>query len=118
NYNKTNRKQVRTTRMSILSGVGSFFGLDIGTSCIRLVELRGSGPIKALVRYGSIDVDSNIALSEAEADQRKIQKAIEELIGSCGVTTNNVAVGIPSQRVFTTIADLDRVSDAELAKTM
>lgn len=104
--------------MNLLSGVGSFFGLDIGTSSIRLAELRGSGPIKSLVRYGSIDLESNVAQSEADADQRKIQKAIEELIGSCGVTTNNVAVGIPSQRVFTTIADLDRVSDSELSKTM
>jgi Tfp pilus assembly PilM family ATPase len=39
--------------MNILSGVSDFFGLDIGTSSIRMVQLRGSGPTKTLDRYGS-----------------------------------------------------------------
>jgi hypothetical protein len=32
--------------MSLLSGVSSFFGLDIGTTAVRLVELHGNGPVK------------------------------------------------------------------------
>ena len=104
--------------MSILSGVSEFLGLDIGTTAIRLVQLRGSGPVKSLVKYGYVPVDSKVALSDAKADQQKIIQAVHDLLGQAKVTTKNVAVGIPSQRVFTTVVDIDRLSPGELAKTI
>jgi type IV pilus assembly protein PilM len=104
--------------MSILSGVSDFFGLDIGTSGIRVVELRGSGPVKSLVRYGSTPIDIKTSMSESPADQQKLTQTLQEMLDSLGVTTKNVAVGLPSQRVFTMVSDLDRLSDQEFAKTM
>lgn len=104
--------------MSALSGVKDFFGLDIGTSAIRLVQLRGSGPVKALVKYALVPVDTKIVLSDAKADQQKIAKIIQDLIAQSKVTTKNVAVGLPSSRVFTTVVDIDKLSPAELEKTI
>ncbi len=104
--------------MSVLSGVTDFFGLDIGTSAIRLVQLRGSGPVKALVKYALVPVDSKLVLSDAKADQQKIAGIIKELVGQSKVTTRNVAVGLPSQRVFTAVVDIERLSKAELEKTI
>ena len=43
--------------MSILSGITDFFGLDIGSSSIRLVQLQGNGPVKNLVKYGFAPID-------------------------------------------------------------
>jgi type IV pilus assembly protein PilM len=104
--------------MSVLSGVTDFFGLDIGTSAIRLVQLRGNGPVKALVKYALVPVDTKIVLSDAKADQQKIAGIIKELVGQSKVTTKNVAVGLPSQRVFSAVVDIDRLSKAELEKTI
>lgn len=104
--------------MSILSGVSEFFGLDIGTTAIRLVQLKGSGPVKSLSKYAYLPLDSKVALSDARADQQKVVQAVHELLGQARVTTKNVAVGIPSQRVFTTVVDIERLAPAELAKTM
>lgn len=104
--------------MSILSGITAFFGLDIGTTAIRLVELRGSGLTKTLARYAQVPIDSKIALSESKTDRQRVAQAISQLIAEAGVTTRNVAVGIPSQRVFTTVVDFDRLSSAELAKSI
>ncbi len=104
--------------MSLLSGVSEFFGLDIGTSAIRLVELHGSGRVKALVKYAYVPVDSKIAMSDAPADQQKLMETIRDLLAQAKITTRNVAVGIPSQRVFTTIVDIDRLSPSEIAKTI
>ncbi len=104
--------------MSALSGVKDFFGLDIGTSAIRLVQLRGSGPVKALVKYALVPVDTKIVLSDAKADQQKIAKIIQDLIAQSKITTKNVAVGLPSNRVFTTVVDIDRLNQAELEKTI
>ncbi|MBI1856805.1 type IV pilus assembly protein PilM [Candidatus Saccharibacteria bacterium] len=104
--------------MSILSGVSEFFGLDMGTTAIRLVELRGSGPVKALAKYAYVPVDSKLALSDSKADQLRLVKIINDLITEARVLTKNVAVGIPSQRVFTTVVDIERLSPAELAKSL
>lgn len=104
--------------MSLLSGVSEFFGLDIGTTAIRLVELRGSGPQKSLAKYAYIPIDSKIAMSDAKADQQKLAEAVRELVGQARITTRNVAVGVPSLRVFTTVADIDKVPGSELGKAI
>jgi type IV pilus assembly protein PilM len=104
--------------MSLLSGVSAFFGLDIGTTAVRLVELHGSGPVKALVKYAYIPVDSKIVLSDSKADQQKLAQVIKDLLTQARMTTHNVAVGIPSQRVFTAVVDFDRLPQAEMAKAI
>ncbi|HUD07072.1 MAG TPA: type IV pilus assembly protein PilM [Candidatus Saccharimonadales bacterium] len=104
--------------MSLLSGVSEFFGLDIGTSAIRLVELRGHGPVKTLVKYAYAPVDIKISQSDAKADQDKLGVAVETLINEAKMTTRNVAVGIPSQKVFTTVIDIDRLEPKEMAKSI
>lgn len=104
--------------MGLLSGVSSFFGLDIGTTAIRVVQLRGSGSTKALQKYGYIPIDPKIALSDAKADQQKVVQAVRELIDQVKLSTPNVAVGLPSNKVFMTVANMDRLSPAELHKSL
>lgn len=104
--------------MSLLSGVGDFFGLDIGTTAIRLVQLKGTGSVKTLVRYGLIPIDSKLTYSDARADQQKLAGIIKDFISQSGIATRNVAVGLPSNRVFTTVVDIDRLAPSELAKTI
>lgn len=104
--------------MSLLSGVSEFFGLDIGTTAVRIVQLRGSGPSKQLLKYVASPIDSTIAISDAASDQQKIAQIIRDLINNSQISTRNVAVGIPSSKVFTTTVDIDRLSPVELAKTI
>jgi type IV pilus assembly protein PilM len=104
--------------MSLLSGVSSFFGLDIGTTAVRLVELHGNGSVKTLVKYAYVPVDSKLVLSDSKADQQRLAQVIKELLDQARMTTRNVAVGIPSQRVFTAVVDFDRLPAAELAKAI
>ena len=104
--------------MNILSGVSDFFGLDMGTSALRVVALKGSGPVKALDRYGQMPVEGTAALSDAKADRDKIAQNVRELLKQVGITSKNVAVNLPSNRVFTTVSDWNQMPEAELAKTI
>jgi type IV pilus assembly protein PilM len=104
--------------MSLLTGVSSFFGLDIGTTAIRAVQLRGNGPLKSLVRYAYVPVDSKLVLSDSKTDQQRLAQIIKELLDQAHMNTRNVAVGIPSQRVFTAVIDFDRLPANELAKAI
>ena len=104
--------------MSLLSGVSAFFGLDIGTTAVRLVELHGNGSVKSLLKYAYVPVDSKIVLSDSRTDQERLAQTVKALIDQAKLTTRNVAVGIPSQRVFTAVVDFDRLPPAELAKAI
>jgi type IV pilus assembly protein PilM len=105
--------------MGLLTGTdNNFFGLDIGTTGVRLVKLSGAGQPKTLQTYAYMPLDNKVALSDSKADQHKLGTAIKSLVSKSGVHTNNVAVGLPSQRVFTTVVDIDRLSKEELAKTI
>jgi len=103
--------------MSMLSATTDFFALDIGTTAIRVVQIKG-GKTMALARYGSIDIDPKIAQSSANADQQKLLQAIKQVIAQSGISTKNVAVGLPSDKVFLTVVDVDRLSSQELEKTI
>jgi type IV pilus assembly protein PilM len=103
---------------NLLSSGGDFFGLDIGTTAIRLVQLRGDAPNKVLVKYAYVPIDSALSISDSKPDQQKLSKIIAQLVKQAGVNTNRVAVGIPSDRVFTTVSDVDKLSRSELAKAI
>ena len=95
--------------MSLLSGISDFFGLDIGTTAIRLVQLQGNYP-KTLVKYAYVPIDPKLSLSDAKGDQLKIAQIVLDLCSQAKMTTKNVVVGLPSRRIFTTLVDLDNVS--------
>lgn len=104
--------------MSILSGVSDFFGLDIGTSAMRAVELKGSGQSKSLYKYGQAPVDVRLSTSDSRADQQRLAQALKDMLGQVGISSRNVAVGIPSSKVFTAVFDVDRLSPDELSHTL
>lgn len=103
--------------MSVLTGVSDFCGLDIGTTAIRIVELRG-GSQKSLIKYAYVPIDTKLVMSDSKSDQQKVAQAVHDLMSQAHITTKNVAVGIPSSRVFTTVADFDRVSSSDLTKAI
>jgi type IV pilus assembly protein PilM len=104
--------------MSILHGGGAFFGLDIGSTALRAVELHGTTVARSLFKYAYMPIDSRLALSDSKNDQQHLTHAIGELIAQAKFSTRDVVVGVPSSRVFTTIADVDRLSSRELEKSI
>jgi type IV pilus assembly protein PilM len=105
--------------MSLLSTSEDFFGLDIGSTAVRLVELRASGSgQKSLAKYAYLPLEASWSLSDSKNDQIKLAQAIAQLVGQAKVNTKNVAVGVPSSRVFTAVADVERLPLSELAKSI
>ena len=104
--------------MSLLTSANDFFALDIGTSAIRAVHLRGSKTNKNLVKYGEVSVDQKIVESDAPEDRVKLMEAISQVISQTGIGTKNVVVGIPSRSVFSTIIDMPKMNEAEMRKAI
>jgi type IV pilus assembly protein PilM len=104
--------------MSPLTGITNFFGLDIGTSGIRLVELKSSGTTKSLINYALVPIDPRLVLSDAKTDQQKVAAIIKQLVLQAKTTSKNVCVSLPSSRVFTVVFDMDKLSTNELDKSI
>lgn len=104
--------------MNILSGTSDFFGLDMGISAARVVQLKGIGPVKSLVKYGYVPFTGTLALSDSKNDRAQVAQVVANLVKQAGITTPNVAVNLPSNHVFTTVVDIDNMPPEELNKTI
>jgi type IV pilus assembly protein PilM len=104
--------------MKLNQAVGGFFALDIGTTAVRVVQLAHSGRGWNLQRYGIQPINGRLSESSSEADVKLLGQAISSVIAQAGITSKDVAIGIPSQRMFASIVEVPNVSKAELNATI
>lgn len=105
--------------MAILKGVGDFFGLDIGTTAVRAVQLAPSGPNRWTLRhYGYAPIDLKTATADSAEARHRLGEVIMTVVGQSGIRTKNVAIGLPAGKTFITVVDMPALSDAELQGTI
>lgn len=109
-YNNSNMKFGKT--------VGNFFALDIGTTAIRVVELDHSGSGWNLKHYATKAIPVRLSESTAEKDRRALSMAITEVIAQSGIKTKDVAIGVPSSKMFASVVEIPTVGKAELNATI
>jgi type IV pilus assembly protein PilM len=100
------------------SAEGSVVGVDIGTSSIKLVQLRASRGVAVLETYGEIALGpyAQIPIGKTVKIQpEKIAEALLDLIKEANVTARQASVSIPFSSSLLTIVDLPKV-DAESLK--
>lgn len=105
--------------MSLIHGVGDFFALDIGTVAIRLVQLSGDASHGwTLQKFAYVPVDRKTLEDGSAAGARRLGETILGAMQQAGITTKNVAVGMPASKTFTTVVKVDNQSEAELMNTI
>ena len=105
-------------KSSIFNAVGDFFALDIGSSAIRVVQLKGSGSNRTLLKYGAAPVDVKLSMSDAPTDQAAVGQIITALLAEADITVKNVVVGLPASKTFVTVVDLPKMSSQEMNSTI
>jgi len=101
--------------MAIIKGVGDFFGLDIGTTAVRVVQLAPTGPGRwALRHYGHAPIDLKTATADSAEAKQRLSEVIMTVVGQSGIKTKNVAIGLPANKTFITVVDVPTVSPDEL----
>lgn len=103
--------------MALMGGKSEFFGIDIGTNAIRVVQLA-SGATRTLKAYGYVPLDPQIARSEAPTDQQKLAGIISKLLGDSRVSTKNVVSGLSTKHVYTATINLPNITEQEISKTI
>lgn len=103
---------------TIFNAVGDFFSLDIGSSAVRIVQLKGTKGSEALVKFGSAPIDVKTALSDAPIDQAKVAEIIKSLVQEIDLNTDNVSVGLASNKTFVTVVDVPKMNPQEFGNTI
>ena len=100
-------------------GVGDFFALDIGTNAVRVVQLTPAGNDGwSQAHFGYAPLDEKTATSGSPEALRKLGEIIITAVGQSGIKTKNVAIGLPSNKTFTTVIETPIMPENELRNTI
>lgn len=103
----------------MLKGMGEFFAIDIGTRSIRVVQLENTGPEAwQLLHAGYAAVDEKIIASDSPEGRKKLSQSIMSVVGQANIKAKDVVIGLPSTKTFTTVVEIPKMTDAELAGTL
>jgi type IV pilus assembly protein PilM len=105
--------------MAIIKGVGDFFGLDISSTAVRVVQLSPSGGDRWTLRhYGYAPIDVKTANGDSAEARHRLGEVIMTVVGQSGIKTKNVAINMPPNKTFITVVDVPAASEAELKGTI
>lgn len=105
--------------MSLIHGVGDFFALDIGTTAIRLVQLSGDAQHGwALQKFAYVPVDRRVMEDTSAMGMRRLGEIVLGAMKQAGITTKNIAIGMPASKTFTSIVKVDNQPENELMNTI
>jgi len=91
----------------MIKGVGDFFGLDIGTTAVRVVQLSPSGQGRwSLRNYGYAPIDIKTSQADSAEARHRLGEVIMTVVGQSGIKTKNVAIGLSSSKTFITVVDM------------
>ena len=112
---------------NIFSGLGkigggsedSAVGVDIGSSSIKVVEIKRKGGKAVLETYGAIALGPYADLEAGRVTNLPVEKivlALQEVLKQSGVTSTNLALSVPIQSsLIFTIELPSQIPDAEIA---
>ena len=87
--------------------MGDFFSLDIGTDALRMVQLSGNAQHGwSLQRFAYVPVSRSILQDSSDTGKRRLGETIASAAEQAGIKTKNIALGLPSNKTFTTIIEV------------
>lgn len=97
------------------------FGLDIGTSSVKVMQLECHNNSSQVLGYGSVSYDPVCMKDGIIQDHEQLAKSVQTLFNNHiigEINTRRVAVSIPASRTFTRIMELPAMSDNELSQAV
>lgn len=97
---------------------GSAIGIDIGSSSIKLVQLRRERGVAVLETYGELALGPYAELEIGQATNlspERIAEALRDIMKEANVTTNNAGVAIPFSSSLLSIIEMPNVARTELS---
>lgn len=103
-----------TDIVSLLTPKRQLVGLDIGSSAIKLVQLKESKGRYSLQKFGVKPLEPEVIVDGEVMDEGRVISAIRELFDELNVKNNQVAVSISGHAVIVKKISLPPMPDEEL----
>ncbi len=100
---------------------GSVIGIDIGSSSLKVVQMRREGGTAVLETYGEIALGPYGSAEVGQATNlpaAKVAETLKDLLREANVTTKDAGISIPFSRSLLTLVSLPRRANAEEQKTV
>jgi len=94
------------------------FGLDIGTTSIKIVWLSKDNNTISYNTSAVVVTPTQGMQSESPFDHQEMAQIINKLVIDAKITTNNVNIAIPENHAFTKVIEMPVLSDSELANAI
>ncbi len=96
----------------------TYFGLDIGTTALRLVQLEPGQDNPSLVTYGekSFDKVIDVASMSDDTDRQLVKDALDELKKSLKISTDRVVVAVPDKYSLATVVRVPFAGREEMSQ--
>ncbi len=110
----------KITSLRFLKKGGSVLGVDIGTSAIKIVQIKNQNGKVVLENYGALALGpySNLEPGQAAGlSKEKIIEAIRDLVRETGITSKNAGLSIPLKDTMISLIEMPDVGEKRL-KTM
>ena len=92
----------------------SHLGVDIGTSNIKIAQLRPQDGKFILETYGLVNVSFQITNKDNLTAISQAAQTLKTLMRKAGVTTNKIVASLPNSSVFTSVIEMPKMSESEL----
>ena len=99
--------------MALNSSQRSYLGIDIGSTSIKIVELKKEGSQMKLVNYGFTESLNSLQLDK-QSNFSLIAGIINKICDKSGIETKNAISALPTFSVFTSVMTLSGVSKKDL----
>src|SRR3989344_2504540 len=94
------------------------FGLDIGTTSIKAVQLDKQGENFSLLAAGITPTPTRGMETENQKDLEAVAVAVKKLITDTKITSRDVAVSLPESKVYTRLISLPLLTDEEVSSAI
>lgn len=97
----------------------SYLGIDLGSTSIKLVELKSEGGVPTLVTYGYAErAMGDVVRGNPEEVQKKAVNLLEKLYKECGAESYRAVTALPNFSVFNSVITLPVMSKKDLAQAI
>ena len=101
--------------MGIIQSSGqSYLGVDIGTSGIKIVELKREQRSARLVTYGFSELIDHDLKTDWQSDIRDVISVIKEIYTKSGMSAKQAVSALPTYSVFSSLITLSNISEKDL----
>ncbi len=100
--------------MALLSKTGSFLGVDIGSTSIKIVELKKKSGKISLLTYGF----SESLPSFEKINNKQLSVIISKICVESGMKSRNAIAALPTFSVFSSIINLPKMNEKDLSSAI